>query len=72
MADGSRRRPSAENHKALPGWRVGSGAVLLLIFRIPTTLLVHSNGGDAAERIQLLKNLRIMAGLLFVIEQENA
>jgi putative oxidoreductase len=72
MADGSRRRPSAENHKASSGGRVGSGAVLLLIFRIPTTLLFDGNGGDAAERIQLLKNLSIMAGLLFVIERDNA
>ena len=46
--------------------------MLLLIFRIPTTLLFDGNGGDAAERIQLLKNLSIMAGLLFVIEQDNA
>jgi putative oxidoreductase len=43
-----------------------------LIFLIPTTLLFHGNGVDAAERIQLLKNLSIMAGLLFVIEQDNA
>lgn len=54
------------------GWRSRLGAALLLIFLIPTTLLFHGNAGDAAERIQLLKNLSIMAGLLFVIEQNNA
>jgi putative oxidoreductase len=53
------------------GWRSRLGAVLLLIFLIPTTLLFHGDAGDAAERIQLLKNLSIMAGLLFVIEQGN-
>ena len=47
-------------------------AVLLLNILIPTTLLFHRNAGDAAERIQLLKNLSIMAGLLFVVEQVNS
>ena len=56
----------------ISGWRSRLGAALLLIFLIPTTLLFHGNAGDAAERIQLLKNLSIMAGLLFVIEQNNA
>ena len=55
----------------ISGWRSCLGAVLLLIFLIPTTLLFHGDAGDAAERIQLLKNLSIMAGLLFVIEQGN-
>ena len=55
----------------ISGWRSRLGAALLLIFLIPTTLLFHGNAGDAAERIQLLKNLSIMAGLLFVIEQDN-
>lgn len=56
----------------ISGWRSRLGAVLLLIFLIPTTLLFHGNAGDAAERIELLKNLSIMAGLLFVIERDNA
>ena len=47
-------------------------AVLLLNILIPTTLLFHRNAGDAAERIQLLKNLSMMAGLLFVVEQVNS
>ena len=53
------------------GWRSCLGAVLLLIFLIPTTLLFHGAAGDAAERIQLLKNLSTMAGLIFVIEPDN-
>ena len=56
----------------ISGWRSRLGAVLLLIFLIPTTLLFHGNAGDAAERIQLLKNLSIIAGLLLVIEQDDA
>lgn len=56
----------------ISGWRSRLGAVLLLIFLVPTTLLFHGNAGDAAERIQLLKNLSIMAGLLLVIDQDNA
>ncbi|MEB3326372.1 MAG: hypothetical protein VKI39_01545 [Synechococcus sp.] len=46
-------------------------AVLLLIFLIPTTLLFHGNATAAAERIQLLKNVSTMAGLLLVIVQDN-
>ena len=68
---GSMLLMAAGSALVISGWRSRLGAVLLLIFLIPTTLLFHGNAGDAAERIQLLKNLSIMAGLLFVIEQDN-
>lgn len=55
----------------ISGWRSRLGTALLLIFLVPTTLLFHGNAGDAAERTQLFKNLSIIAGLLFVIEQDN-
>ena len=69
---GSMLLMAAGSALVISGWRSRLGAALLLIFLIPTTLLFHGNAGDAAERIQLLKNLSIMAGLLFVIEQDNA
>jgi putative oxidoreductase len=45
--------------------------VLLLLFLVPTTLLFHGDVADKMERIQLLKNLAIMGGLLLVADQES-
>lgn len=56
----------------ISGWRARLGAVLLLVFLVPTTLLFHGDVADGAERIQLLKNLAIVGGLLLVIDQEAA
>ena len=53
------------------GWRSRLGAVLLLVFLVPTTLLFHGDVGDSVERIQLLKNLAIVAGLLLLVEQDG-
>ncbi|TGG96424.1 MAG: hypothetical protein ERJ67_00860 [Aphanocapsa feldmannii 277cV] len=53
------------------GWRSRLGAVLLLVFLVPTTLLFHGDVGDSGERIQLLKNLAIVAGLLLLVEQDS-
>ncbi len=53
----------------ISGWQQRLGAVLLLIFLVPTSLIFHGQLGDTAERIQLLKNLAIMAGLLLVANQ---
>ncbi len=50
----------------ISGWRTRLGAVLLLVFLIPTTAIFHGDVGDLAERIQLLKNLAIIGGLLLV------
>jgi putative oxidoreductase len=47
------------------------GAVLLLLFLVPTTLLFHGDVNNAQERIQLFKNLAIMGGLLLVADQES-
>jgi putative oxidoreductase len=55
----------------ISGWRSRLGALLLLVFLVPTTLLFHVDVADAAERIQLLKNLAIVGGLLLVIDQDN-
>ncbi len=55
----------------ISGWKARLGAVLLLVFLVPTTLLFHGNAGDAGERIQLFKNLAIMGGLLLVVDQDR-
>ncbi len=55
----------------ISGWRSQLGAVLLLVFLVPTTLLFHGDVADAGERIQLLKNLAIMGGLLLVVDQDS-
>lgn len=55
----------------ISGWRSRLGAVLLLLFLVPTTFLFHGGVADAAERIQLLKNLAIVGGLLLVVDQNR-
>jgi putative oxidoreductase len=53
----------------ITGWRQRLGAVLLLVFLVPTTLIFHTDLGDPQERIALFKNLAIMGGLLLVAER---
>ncbi|MEA5443586.1 DoxX family protein [Cyanobium gracile] len=56
----------------ISGYRVRLGAILLLLFLVPTTLLFHNDVADPQERIALLKNLSIMGGLLLVAERPAA
>ncbi|MEA5411360.1 DoxX family protein [Synechococcus sp. BA-120 BA3] len=53
----------------ISGYRARLGAILLLLFLVPTTLLFHSDVADPQERIALLKNLSIMGGLLLVADR---
>jgi putative oxidoreductase len=55
----------------ISGWKARLGAVLLLVFLVPTSVIFHGDVADAAERIQLLKNLAIVGGLLLVVDQEG-
>ena len=55
----------------ISGWRARLGAVLLLVFLVPTTLLFHGDVSSGPERIQLLKNLAIVGGLLLVADQNS-
>ena len=52
------------------GWQTRRVAVLLFLFLIPVTALFHNPAGDPAQAqtqmINLLKNLSIMGGLLYV------
>jgi putative oxidoreductase len=42
------------------------GAVALIIFMIPTTLIFHTHLSDQNQMIHLLKNLAMIGGLLYV------
>jgi putative oxidoreductase len=55
----------------ISGWRSRLGAILLLVFLVPTSLLFHGDVADTGERIQLFKNLAIIGGLLLVADQDS-
>ncbi|MCT0224711.1 DoxX family protein [Synechococcus sp. CS-1328] len=55
----------------ISGWKSRIGAVLLLVFLVPTTFLFHGDVADTSERIQLIKNLAIVGGLLLVVDQDS-
>ena len=44
----------------------GFGAVLLVLFMIPTTLIFHTHFGDPNQAIHFMKNLAMIGGLLYV------
>ena len=56
----------------LIGYRSSFGAVLLLLYWIPVTFIVHSFWNDAAqfrrvESMAFMKNIAIMGGLLMIL-----
>ena len=55
----------------ISGRKARLGAILLLVFAVPTTLLNHGDWSNTQERIQLLKNLAIIGGLLLVADQDS-
>ena len=48
------------------GLRYRIGALMLIVFLIPTTIIFHGNFADRVEMIQFLKNLSIMGSLVFI------
>jgi putative oxidoreductase len=48
----------------LIGYRGRTGALLLIIFLIPTTLIFHTDLSDRLQLIMFMKNLAILGGLL--------
>ncbi|MEM6255395.1 MAG: DoxX family protein [Cyanobacteria bacterium P01_D01_bin.156] len=48
------------------GYKARIGAVLLLAFLIPATLVFHNPIADPSQMTQFLKNLAIIGGLLMV------
>jgi uncharacterized membrane protein YphA (DoxX/SURF4 family) len=50
----------------LLGYKVRWGAILLILFLVPTTLVFHNLLADPKQTIQFLKNLGLIGGLLMV------
>lgn len=55
----------------ISGIRARLGAILLLLFLVPTTLIFHNEVADPQQRIQLFKNLSIIGGLLLVADRSK-
>ncbi len=51
----------------LLGYKTRWGAIALIIFLIPATLIFHTNFANSMQAIQFLKNLAIIGGLLMVV-----
>lgn len=51
----------------LLGYRARWGAIVLMIFLIPATLIFHTNFAENIQVIQFFKNLAIMGGLLMIV-----
>jgi putative oxidoreductase len=51
----------------LLGYRTRLGALLLIIFMIPATLIFHTNFADQVQVIMFMKNLSMIGGLLMVV-----
>ncbi len=49
------------------GYRARWAAVGLFLYLIPTTLIFHTDLAQPEQSVNLLKNLAIMGGLLFVV-----
>ncbi len=49
------------------GLKARWGAILLIIFMIPTTLIYHPPNGNEDDLIQFMKNLSIVGALLLVV-----
>jgi putative oxidoreductase len=50
----------------LIGLRARAAAVLLFLFLIPVTLMMHAIPGGQMNQVEVLKNLAIMGGLLIL------
>lgn len=49
------------------GFKVQWGAIILIIFLVPTTVVFHDFWNDPDESIAFLKNLGLIGGLLLLI-----
>jgi putative oxidoreductase len=49
------------------GYFARFGALLLLIFLIPTTLVFHSNFADPVQMIMFMKNVSMLGGCLILL-----
>jgi putative oxidoreductase len=49
------------------GYKAKIGAILLLIFIIPATIVFHNPASDPSQLIDFWKNLSIIGGLLMIV-----
>ncbi|MDX2096921.1 MAG: DoxX family protein [Leptolyngbyaceae cyanobacterium bins.59] len=49
------------------GWKARWGAIALIVFLVPTTLIFHTDFSQRMQLIQFLKNLGLIGGLLMVV-----
>jgi putative oxidoreductase len=49
------------------GFLTRVGALMLLIFLVPTTLIFHSNFADHGQMIHFMKNVSMFGGCLFLL-----
>lgn len=54
----------------LLGFKTRWGAIGLIAFMIPTTLIFHTNFAQPMQVIQFLKNLAIIGGLLMLVSTD--
>jgi putative oxidoreductase len=52
----------------LLGYKTRLGAIALIIFLIPATLIFHTNFADPIQQIMFLKNLGLLGGLLLIMQ----
>jgi len=51
------------------GYFTRFGALLLIVFLIPTTLIFHTNFADQVQMIMFLKNVSMLGGCLILLAQ---
>ena len=49
------------------GFLTRVGALMLLVFLVPTTLIFHGNFGDQGQVIHFMKNVSMFGGCLFLL-----
>lgn len=49
------------------GYKARWGAIALIVFLVPTTLIFHTNFAQEMQVIQFFKNLGLIGGLLMVV-----
>ena len=49
------------------GYFTRFGALLIIIFLIPTTLIFHTHFGDPMQKIHFMKNLSMLGGCLLLL-----
>lgn len=51
----------------LLGFKTKIGAIMLIIFLIPTTLIFHTEFSERIQMIMFMKNLAILGGILAIV-----